>query len=252
MAGPAQQTSTARPHDPDVAARLDSVRARIDGALATARSGQRPSLAASAVTLVAVSKGHDARAIEIAIARNQHVFGENRVQEAAAKWQPLKSRHGDVELHLIGPLQTNKVADAVRLFDVIETVDRDKLASALAKEMRTSGRILPCFVQVNTGEEPQKAGVPPREADGFIARARDTHGLNIVGAMCIPPADDNPAPHFALLHDIARRNHLACLSMGMSDDFETAIAFGATHVRIGTAIFGPRPTALGASAPSVA
>jgi pyridoxal phosphate enzyme (YggS family) len=240
MADTAQQTQSATQSDAAIAARLDAVRARIRTALAGARSGERPSVAADSVTLVAVSKGHGAAAVETAIAHGQRVFGENRVQEAMAKWAPLKERHTDVELHLIGPLQTNKVGEAVRLFDIIESVDRDKLAGVLAKEMSATGRVLPCFVQVNTGEEPQKAGVPPRDADAFIARARDTHGLRIVGAMCIPPVDDDPAPHFALLHEIARRNGLPCLSMGMSDDFETAIAFGATHVRIGTAIFGPR------------
>jgi pyridoxal phosphate enzyme (YggS family) len=245
MAEPSQQTPPARRSETTVAERLDAVRARIREALADARSGERPTVAAADVTLVAVSKGHDAAAAEAAIARGQRVFGENRVQEAQAKWVPLKARHGDVELHLIGPLQTNKVAEAVRLFDVIETVDRDKLAAALAKEMRAAGRDLPCFVQINTGEEPQKAGLAPRDADAFIARAREVHQLTLVGAMCIPPVEDNPAPHFALLHEIARRNGLVCLSMGMSDDFETAIAFGATHVRIGTAIFGPRPADLG-------
>ncbi|MGE5539989.1 MAG: YggS family pyridoxal phosphate-dependent enzyme [Gemmatimonas sp.] len=241
MAEAAQQTPRTPTSDATaIAARLGDVRRRVAQALADARSGERPSVAAATVTLVAVSKGHDATAAEAAIACGQRVFGENRVQEASAKWTPLKARYPDLELHLIGPLQTNKVADAVRLFDVIETVDRDKLAGALAKEMRAASRVLPCFVQVNTGEEPQKAGIAPREADAFIARAREVHGLDIVGAMCIPPVDDNPAPHFALLHEIARRNGLASLSMGMSDDFETAIAFGATHVRIGTAIFGPR------------
>jgi pyridoxal phosphate enzyme (YggS family) len=242
MADPAQQIPPARVSGAAIAARLDAVRARIRSALDDARSGERPSVAAATVTLVAVSKGHEGAAIEAAIDRGQRVFGENRVQEAVAKWAPLRERHSDIELHLIGPLQTNKVADAVRLFDVIETVDRDKLADALAKEMRATGRMLPCFVQVNTGEEPQKSGVLPGDADAFIARAREAHGLNIVGAMCIPPVDDDPGAHFALLYAIARRNGLACLSMGMSNDFERAVAYGATHVRIGTAIFGPRPS----------
>jgi hypothetical protein len=245
MADRAQQTPTATSSAPGaVPAQLAAVRARIDATLAAlradARSGAAPAVPASTVTLVAVSKGHDAAAIAAALENGQRVFGENRVQEAAAKWPPLKARHPDVVLHLIGPLQTNKVADAVRLFDVIETLDRDRLAAALAREMARSGRSLPCFVQVNTGEEPQKAGVAPRDADAFIARARSEHGLTLAGLMCIPPVDENPAPHFALLHEIARRNGLASLSMGMSDDFETAIAFGATHVRVGTAIFGPR------------
>ena len=223
-----------------VSSRLAAVRTRITTALAEARSGTVPAVAASTVTLVAVSKGHGADAAEVAIAEGQRVFGENRVQEADAKWTPLKARYPDIELHLIGPLQTNKVAEAVRLFDVIETVDRDKLAAALAKEMLRTGRIVPCFIQINTGEEPQKAGINPREADTFIAKVRNEHGLTVKGLMCIPPVDESPAPHFALLHEIARRNGVDCLSMGMSDDFETAIMFGATHVRIGTAIFGPR------------
>jgi hypothetical protein len=220
--------------------RLATVRRRIDAALADARSGATPAVPASSVTLVAVSKGHGADAAEAALGCGQTVFGENRVQEAVAKWTPLKARYPAIELHLIGPLQTNKVAEVVRLFDVIETVDRDRLAAALAKEMRHAGRHLPCFVQVNTGEEPQKAGIGPREADAFINRARNEHGLTVKGLMCIPPVDENPAPHFALLREMARRNGVECLSMGMSDDFETAIAFGATHVRVGTAIFGPR------------
>ncbi|HET9149248.1 MAG TPA: YggS family pyridoxal phosphate-dependent enzyme, partial [Alphaproteobacteria bacterium] len=182
-----------------------------------------------------------------AIACGQRVFGENRVQEAEAKWPALKARHPDLELHLIGPLQTNKARDAVRLFDAIETLDRDRLASELAKAMAREGRRLPCFVQVNTGEEPQKAGVAPAAADAFIARARGKHGLDVTGLMCIPPLDEAPGPHFALLREIARRNGLAHLSMGMSGDFETAILFGATHVRVGTAIFGPRRTSFSSS-----
>lgn len=238
MTAAPQQTPLS--HVETVSGRLTAVRGRIAAALAEARSGKIPTVAAAAVTLVAVSKGHNVAAAEAAIAEGQRVFGENRVQEAAAKWVPLKARYPDIELHLIGPLQTNKVADAVRLFDVIETVDRDKLAASLAKEMSRSGRIVPCFIQINTGEEPQKAGINPREADTFIARVRNEYRLNLKGLMCIPPVDENPAPHFALLHEIARRNSIDCLSMGMSDDFETAIMFGATHVRIGTAIFGPR------------
>lgn len=223
-----------------VSGRLAAVRARIAAALAEARSDAIPAVAAATVTLVAVSKGHGADAAEAAIDCGQRVFGENRVQEADTKWTPLKVRYPDIELHLIGPLQTNKVADAVRLFDVIETVDRERVAAALAKEMARTGRVIPCFIQVNTGEEPQKAGISPHEADTFIARIRNEHRLTVKGLMCIPPVDENPAPHFALLHEIARRNGIDCLSMGMSDDFETAIMFGATHVRIGTAIFGPR------------
>lgn len=238
MIAASQQIPPAPPET--VAGRLAAVRARIAAALAEARAGEIPAVPAQAVALVAVSKGHGADAAEAAIACGQRVFGENRVQEADAKWTPLKARYPDIELHLIGPLQTNKVAEAVRLFDVIETVDRDRLAAALAKEMTRAGRAIPCFIQVNTGEEPQKAGIGPRDADAFIARARDQHRLTVKGLMCIPPVTENPAPHFALLHQIAARNGIECLSMGMSDDFETAIAFGATHVRIGTAIFGPR------------
>ena len=178
--------------------------------------------------------------VEAALAEGQRVFGENRVQEAQGKWPALKARYPDVTLHLIGPLQTNKAADAIALFDVIETVDRPKLARVLAAEMKKQGRVLDCFVQVNTGEEDQKAGVLPSEADAFIEACRDEHGLKVVGLMCIPPADEEPALHFALLREIARRHGLEKLSMGMSGDYETAIEFGATHVRVGTAIFGDR------------
>ncbi len=193
------------------------------------------------VTLVAVGKAHPVARVEAAVAAGHRVFGENRVQEAEAKFPALKAAHPDVILHLIGPLQTNKVRNAVALFDVIETLDRPKLARALAKEVAARGRRPVCYVQVNTGEEPQKAGVPPEEADDLIALARDELGLPVEGLMCIPPVEEEPALHFALLREIARRNGLAKLSMGMSHDFETAIAFGATHVRVGTAIFGPRP-----------
>jgi len=192
------------------------------------------------VTLVAVSKTFGADAIEPVIAAGQRVFGENRVQEAQAKWPALRAGRSDLELRLIGPLQTNKVRDAVALFDVIETVDRESLAAALAREYGRGARRLRCLVQVNTGEEPQKAGIAPAEADGFIARCRDVHGLPIVGLMCIPPVDDDPALHFALLRTLAERHGLAVLSMGMSADFELAIRFGASHVRVGTAIFGAR------------
>ncbi len=218
----------------DIAANLSAVRSRI---AAIVRDSQRR---ADSVTLIAVSKSHPADAARAALAAGQRVFGENRVQEAAEKWPALKAAHGDVVLHLIGPLQTNKVKQAVALFDVIETVDRPSLARALAHEMARVGRRLDCFVEVNTGEEPQKAGILPAGADAFIAECRDTHGLSIVGLMCIPPEHDDPAPHFALLAEIARRNRLGFLSMGMSADFEAAIWLGATHVRIGTAIFGPR------------
>lgn len=197
--------------------------------------------AADAVTLVAVAKTQQAEAVVAALAAGQRVFGENRVQEAAAKWPALRQAWPGIELHLIGPLQTNKVREAVAFFDVIESVDRTKLAQALAAEMARTGRRPACYIQVNTGEEPQKAGVAPAEADDFIRTCRDELELPVVGLMCIPPLDEEPSLHFALLEQIARRNGLAVLSMGMSADYEVAIAFGATHVRIGTAIFGERP-----------
>jgi PLP dependent protein len=192
------------------------------------------------VTLVAVSKTFDAAAIEPAIAAGQRVFGENRVQEAKGKWPPLLARHDSLELHLVGALQSNKAREAVALFDAIHSLDRASLAQALAKEIDRQGRRPLLFVEINTGAEPQKAGVKPQEADAFLAACRDHHGLAVSGLMCIPPAGDAPAPHFALTAQIARRNGLALLSMGMSADFPTAIAFGATHVRVGTAIFGAR------------
>jgi len=193
------------------------------------------------VTLVAVSKTFDADAIRPVIARGQRVFGENRVQEAKGKWPELAAATPGIALHLIGPLQSNKVKEAVALFDAIHSVDRDSLCEALAKEFSRQPRRPDLFVQINTGEEPQKAGIAPAEADAFIARCRDTYGFAIVGLMCIPPADEAPAPHFALTAKIAARNGLTKLSMGMSADFATAIAFGATHVRVGSAIFGTRP-----------
>jgi pyridoxal phosphate enzyme (YggS family) len=194
---------------------------------------------AASVTLVAVSKTFTAETIEPVIAAGQRVFGENRVQEARAKW-PLMARHQGLELHLIGPLQSNKARDAVALFDAIHAVDRDSLAKELAKEITRQGRRPTLFVEVNSGAEPQKAGVLPQDADAFLAACRDRYGLTVSGLMCIPPVDEAPAPHFALTAKIARRNGLALLSMGMSADFATAIAFGATHVRVGTAIFGGR------------
>ncbi|MGE0745073.1 MAG: YggS family pyridoxal phosphate-dependent enzyme [Rhodospirillales bacterium] len=218
-----------------VAANLEEVRRRV--AAAASAAGRD----ADAVTLVAVSKGHPTALAHAALAAGHRVFGENRVQEAQAKWPALKAAFPDAELHLIGPLQTNKVREAVRLFDVIETVDRPRLAEALAAEMARSGRRPACFIEVNTGEEPQKAGIHPADADAFIAACRDVHKLPLAGLMCIPPAHEEPALHFALLADIARRNDIAGLSMGMSADYETAIRFGATHVRVGTAIFGIRP-----------
>ncbi|MGE0119341.1 MAG: YggS family pyridoxal phosphate-dependent enzyme [Dongiaceae bacterium] len=196
----------------------------------------------AAITLVAVSKTQPVERIAEALAAGQRVFGENRVQEAAAKWPGLKQTWPGIELHLVGPLQTNKVREAVGLFDVIESLDRPKLAQALAAEMARSGRRPACYVQVNTGEEPQKAGVAPAAAPDFLRYCRTELGLPVAGLMCIPPADEEPSLHFALLAEIGRRNGIDILSMGMSADYEVAIAFGATHVRIGTAIFGERPS----------
>ena len=190
--------------------------------------------------MIAVAKTFGADAIEPVIAAGQRVFGENRVQEATAKWPALRARHGDLELHLVGSLQSNKAREAVALFDAIHSVDRASLAAALAKEIAAQARRPLLFVEINTGAEPQKAGVQPQDADAFLAACRDRYGLAISGLMCIPPLDEAPAPHFALTAQIARRNGLPLLSMGMSADFATAIAFGATHVRVGTAIFGER------------
>ena len=192
------------------------------------------------VTLVAVSKRQPDVHIEAALAAGQRVFGENQVKEAYTRWRVRRGNYQDLQLHLIGPLQTNKAADAVALFDVIEVVDRPKLAYALAKEMQQQKRNLPCFIQVNTGEETQKSGIFPREADEFIALCRDNIGLDVAGVMCIPPIDEEAAMHFALLKSIAVRNKLTHSSMGMSNDFEEAIGFGATIVRVGSAIFGTR------------
>jgi PLP dependent protein len=205
-------------------------------ARACADAGRDP----NGVTLVAVSKTFDAAAIEPVIAAGQRVFGENRVQEAKAKWPPLVARHPGLELHLVGTLQSNKAREAVALFDAIHSLDRESLAAALAKEIGRQQRRPLLFVEINTGGEPQKSGVTPQEADGFLVACRDRYGLSVSGLMCIPPFDEAPAPHFALTAQIARRNGLALLSMGMSADFATAIAFGATHVRVGTAIFGAR------------
>jgi len=207
-----------------------------DIADAAQRAGRDP----ASVKLIAVSKTVPEQSVEEAIESGQRRFGENRVQEAKAKWPALKERHPDLELHLVGPLQSNKVRDAVQLFDVIHSVDRPKIAAALAEEMKRAGKRPRLLVQVNTGEEPQKAGVLPRETDAFVARCGDEYGLAIEGLMCIPPLDEEPALHFALLAKIAARLGLKELSMGMSGDFEKAIAFGATYVRIGTAIFGAR------------
>ncbi len=219
----------------EIAANLATVRGHI---AAAAAAGGRDAVA---VTLVAVAKTHGADSVAAALAAGQSVFGENRVQEAAAKYPALQAQHPALRLHLIGPLQTNKVKQALGLFDVIETVDREKLARALAEEMARSGKRPICYVQVNTGEEPQKAGVAPLDVDAFIALCRDELKLPVAGLMCIPPAGQEPTPHFALLARMAARNGLHELSMGMSGDYEIAIRFGATHVRVGTAIFGARP-----------
>lgn len=209
--------------------------------LARIAQARRKSLApASSTTLVAVSKGHVAERILPVLEAGHRVFGESRMQEAKAKWVPLRARYPEVELHLIGPLQTNKVREAVELFDIIQTVDRPRLAEALKAEFVRSRRAPSLFIQVNTGEEPQKAGIAPQDAPSFIAHCRNELGLPVRGLMCIPPVDESPAPHFALLQKLAREHNLPFLSMGMSDDFETAIKFGATHVRVGTAIFGER------------
>lgn len=194
----------------------------------------------ASVTLIAVSKMFDASAIEPVIAAGHRHFGENRVQEAKGKWPSLQEKHPDLTLHMIGPLQSNKAKEAVALFDAIHSVDRDSLCEALSKEIEKQKRKPLLFIELNTGAEPQKAGILPQDADAFIAKCRDTHGLAISGLMCIPPAEDMPAPHFALTAKIAARNGLKLLSMGMSADFATAIAFGATHVRVGSAIFGAR------------
>ena len=224
----------------DVAANLAQVRARIaEAARACGRDPQD-------ITLVAVTKTHGTAPIRAAIAAGNLVFGENRVQEAEGKWPALKAEFPGVRLHLIGPLQSNKVKRAVQLFDAIETVDRPKLARALAEEMARQNRRPACFIEVNTGEEAQKSGVRPAEIDAFVRECRDTYDLPVEGLMCIPPAAEEAALHFGLLAGMARRNGLKALSMGMSADYEIAIAFGATHVRIGTAIFGPRPSFTGA------
>ena len=214
--------------------RLNDVRSRI---AAAERETGRP---AGSVRLVAVSKTFDADAIRPAIEAGQRVFGENRVQESQGKWPDLKSGTPGIELHLIGPLQSNKAADAVALFDVIETVDREKIARAVAAEMKRQGRVPRLYVQVNTGLEPQKAGIAPDDVPAFLALCRNELGLSIEGLMCIPPAEENPGPHFALLAKLAANNGVEKLSMGMSGDYETAIAFGATSVRVGSAIFGAR------------
>lgn len=218
----------------DIAANLAEVRKAIaDAAKAVGRDP-------SGVTLVAVGKVQPVEKLDAALEAGQRVFGENRVQEAKAKFPDRRERWPDIELHLIGPLQTNKVKEAVALFDVIQTVDRPKLAVALAEEMAKQGKHPRCYVEVNTGAEPQKAGILPQEVRDFLEKCRTEYGLPIAGLMCIPPADEEPALHFALLADLAKRHGLTDISMGMSGDYEMAVRFGATHVRVGTAIFGER------------
>lgn len=220
-------------HSIDLIAKIATIRDEIERARKAA--GRR-----EPVTLIAVSKTFGPEAIEPVIAAGQRVFGENRVQEAKSKWPELQAKHSGIELHLIGPLQSNKAKEAVALFDAIHTVDRPSVCEALSAEIAKQGRQPLLFVQVNTGAEPQKAGVLPEDSDAFIARCRKDYGLTISGLMCIPPLHEAPAPHFALLEKIAKRNGLKLLSMGMSADFALAVEFGATHVRVGSAIFGAR------------
>lgn len=217
-----------------VSLRLAEVRAQI--ARACKDAGRDP----AGVTLIAVAKTFGAEVIELAIAAGQKIFGENRVQEAKAKWPPLRAKYPGLELHMVGALQSNKAKEAVALFDAIHSLDRPSLAEALAKEIAKQNRRPLLFVEINTGAEPQKAGVLPQDADSFIKRCREDWGLQVDGLMCIPPLDEAPAPHFALTAKIAARNGLKLLSMGMSADFPVAIAMGATHIRVGTAIFGER------------
>ena len=218
----------------DAVQQLEAVNARI------ATAEREANRTATTVTLVAVSKTFEADAIRPVLAAGQRVFGENRVQEAQGKWPALREQFPGVELHLIGPLQSNKAKEAVALFDCIETVDREKIAAELAKEIARQGTAPKLYVQVNTGSEPQKAGIEPKDAVAFVERCRGVHGLAIEGLMCIPPADENPGPHFALLEKLARQAGVEKLSMGMSGDYELAVAFGATSVRVGSAIFGTR------------
>ncbi len=221
-------------HIADAAARLADVAARV---AAAAEAAGRD---AGAITVIAVSKTFEPQAIELVLGAGHRIFGENRVQEAAGKWPALQARFADTELHLIGALQSNKAAEAAAMFDVVHSLDRDKLARELAKAIEQQGRAPQLFLQVNTGEEPQKAGIGPKEAGDFLALCRDEHGLAVSGLMCLPPFDEASGPHFALLQKLAGELDLPNLSMGMSGDFETAIAFGATHIRVGTAIFGSR------------
>jgi pyridoxal phosphate enzyme (YggS family) len=233
----AECAAVSRIEQHDIAAALDEVRAEI------ARACREANRDPASVTLIAVSKTFGADAIEGAIAAGQRVFGENRVQETKAKWPDIRARHPGLSLHLIGPLQSNKAKEAVALFDAIHSVDRPSICEALAKEIGKQGRVPELFVEINTGAEPQKAGILPENADAFLRACCDDYGLTISGLMCIPPFDEAPAPHFALTAKIAARNGLKLLSMGMSADFATAIQFGATHVRVGSAIFGERPKA---------
>jgi pyridoxal phosphate enzyme (YggS family) len=214
--------------------RLNDVRSRIS--VAERQAGR----AEGSVQLVVVSKTFDADAIRPAIAAGQRIFGENRVQESQGKWPELKAETPGIELHLIGPLQSNKAADAVALFDVVETIDREKIARALGEEMKRQNKTLRLYVQVNTGLEPQKAGIAPDDTEAFVEFCRNELSLSIEGLMCIPPADENPGPHFALLRKLAEKCGIGKLSMGMSSDYETAVVFGATSVRVGSAIFGTR------------
>lgn len=231
MTDVAEQAAVANP----VETNLRTVQARIAAAAATV--GRDP----AGITLVAVSKAQPDERVMAALAAGHRVFGENYMQEAKRRWPPLRPAYADLQLHMIGPIQTNKARDVVALFDVIETVDRIKLARALAKEMDRLDRRPECLVEVNTGEEPQKAGVWPGDADAFIRECREDLGLPVTGLMVIPPEGEEPSLHFALLAKIAARNGLAKMSMGMSADYEIAVQFGATHVRVGSAIFGPRP-----------
>jgi PLP dependent protein len=222
-------------HPTAIARNLATLRARI--AAVAREAGRNP----GEIELIAVSKTHPVEAVRAALAAGQRTFGENRVQEAAAKFPALKAAFPDLTLQLIGPLQTNKAVEAVRLFDAIHSLDRPRLADALTAAMAKEGRRPDCFIQVNTGEEPQKAGVLPAEADTLIAYCRERAGLPVIGLMCIPPVEAPPEPHFELLRAVARRHGLERLSMGMSTDFEAAIRCGATEIRVGTAIFGERP-----------
>jgi pyridoxal phosphate enzyme (YggS family) len=222
---------------PDVQSNLSAILARIEAAR---KAAIKP---ASRTDLIAITKTHNAEHIRPALDAGHRIFGENRVQEALGKWPALRQAYDGIELHLVGGLQTNKVAEAVATFDAIHSLDRPKLAHTLKEEIERTGKRPRLFIQVNTGEEPQKSGVVPADVDAFIALCRETLALPVEGLMCIPPIDVEPSPHFALLRKIAERNALPYLSMGMSDDFEIAVRFGATHVRVGTAIFGERKRA---------